>query len=116
MSIIWATRGRTWGFRFLLKGGFDDPLLEYEDAFAAAGDEAEFCHRATARVALRFPDPLDRKDAAGRVIPHEFVVFGALAEAIASVEDGRRLIWTLPEVAGRFERIWDSREPPPTHG
>ena len=27
MSLIWATRGRTWGFRFLLNGGFADPLL-----------------------------------------------------------------------------------------
>jgi hypothetical protein len=113
MSIIWATRGRAWGFRFLLKGGLEDPLLEYEDAFAGAGDDAEICHRAGARVALRFPDPLDRKDAAGRVIPHEFVVSGPLAEEIESVADGLRVIWSRPGVADEFERIWDSPKPPP---
>lgn len=116
MSIIWATRGRTWGFRFLLKGGSKDPLLEYEEAFSGAGDAAEICHRAGARMALRFPDPLDRKDAAGRVIPHEFVVSGPLAEEIESVEDGLRVVWSRPGVADEFERVWDLPEPPPTHG
>ena len=28
--LIWATRGRSWGFRFLLKGGLSDPLMAYE--------------------------------------------------------------------------------------
>lgn len=116
MSIIWATRGRTWGFRFLLKGGLKDPLLEYEEAFSEAGDDAEICHRTGTRVALRFPDPLDRKDAADRVIPHEFVVSGSLADEIESVEDGRRVVWNLPGVADKFERIWDSPELPPAHG
>ncbi|MEU4419647.1 hypothetical protein AB0F81_03415 [Actinoplanes sp. NPDC024001] len=116
MSLIWATRGRTWGFRFLLKGGFEDPLPEYDAAFSGAGDDPEICHRAGARVALRFPDPQGRKDAAGRVIPHEFVVSGPLTEQIATVEDGFRVIWGRPEVAGEFERIWQSPEPPPAHG
>lgn len=116
MSIIWATRGRTWGFRFLLTGGLKDPLLEYEETFSGAGDDAEICHRAGARVALRFPDPHDRKDAAGRVIPHEFVISGPLAEEIKSVEDGRRVVWNRPGVADEFERIWDLPQLPPAHG
>ncbi len=33
-GFIWATRGRTWGFRFLRKGGYEDPLGVYEDAFS----------------------------------------------------------------------------------
>ena len=32
-SVIWATRGRTWGFRFLLDAGLSDPLADYERAF-----------------------------------------------------------------------------------
>src|SRR5690348_6077915 len=34
-----------------------------------------------------------RGDASGRVIPHEFVVFGDLANDLASVENAVRLIW-----------------------
>ena len=34
MTLIWATRGRTWGFRFLRDGGLEDPLDTYEEAFA----------------------------------------------------------------------------------
>ena len=38
-GLIWATRGRTWGFRFLLDGGQADPLTTYERAFARLPDE-----------------------------------------------------------------------------
>ena len=27
MTLIWATRGRTWGFRFLRDGGFEEPRV-----------------------------------------------------------------------------------------
>ena len=60
--LIWATRGRSWGFRFLLKGGLSDPLLVYERSFADLEDEPATCHRAAGKVALRFPDPLGRRD------------------------------------------------------
>lgn len=56
-------------------------------------------------VALRFPDPLGRKDAAGRVIPHEFVMFRPLTDEIQSIEDGLQLVWPL--VADEFGRVWD---------
>lgn len=112
MSLIWATRGRTWGFRFLLNGGFKDPLPEYENAFSALGEEPEICRHISSKVALRFPDPLGRRDAAGRVIPHEFVVFGSLAEEIGSVEDGRRLVWLGSGIANEFARVWELPEPP----
>jgi hypothetical protein len=69
MSLIWATRGRTWGFRFLLKGDFKDPLQEYEKAFAGTDSDQELCRRTGDTVALRFPDPEGRKDTAGRVTP-----------------------------------------------
>ena len=78
--LIWATRGRCWGFRFLLKGGLSDPLLAYERSFAGDDDKPAMWRRAAGTVALRFPDPLGRRDASGRVIPHEFVVFGDQAD------------------------------------
>ena len=64
-------------------------------------------------VALRFPDPQGRKDRAGRVIPHEFVVLGELALSIDSVEVGRDKVWPLVE--DEFSRVWKLREPPSTH-
>ena len=110
MSLIWATRGRTWGFRFLLDRGLSDPLLVYERSFADLGDEPTTCHRAAGTVALRFPDPLGRRDASGRVIPHEFVLFGDLADEVESVEDGLEHIWPL--VAEAYARVWDAGRPP----
>jgi hypothetical protein len=111
VSLIWATRGREWGFRFLLTGAFTDPLPEYDKAFSTAPVEGELVHRVGNRVALRILDPLGRQDRAGRVIPHDFVVFDLLADQVRSVEDGRRLIW--PQVADEFERIWNDPRPLP---
>ncbi|MEV0717773.1 hypothetical protein [Asanoa sp. NPDC050611] len=112
MSLIWVTRGRTWGFRFLLDGGLKDPLVEYDAAFSGIEDRPEACRRVGGKVALRFQDPLGRKDVAGRVIPHDFVVSGLSADEIESVEDGLRLVWSRPEVADRFARIWELPKPP----
>jgi hypothetical protein len=110
--LIWATRGRFWGFRFLLKGGLPDPLLVYEGSFAGHDDNPTTCRRAAGTVALRFPDPLGRRDASGRVIPHDFVVLGDLADEIESVEDGVQYIWPL--VAEAYARVWDAERPPST--
>jgi hypothetical protein len=107
---IWATRGRTWGFRFLRSGGVKDPLRVYEDAFSEIGDQPEAWRRVAGKVALRFPDPDGRRDAAGRVIPHDFVLLGPWADGINSLEDGRPRVWH--EVAEEFESVWDKPEPP----
>lgn len=109
-QLIWATRGRSWGFRFLLDAGFADPLPKYERAFAGVSDPLTAWRREGKDVALRFPDPLGRRDAAGRVIPHEFVVLGDLAANIGSVGDGIQQIWPLVEHA--YARIWDSDRAP----
>lgn len=114
MRIIWATRGRTWGFKFLLDGGFADPLKAYETVFSGQGSTGEMFTRVGDRVALRFLDPLGRKDRAGRVIPHEFVVFDSLADDIHTVDDGRKLVWPL--VADEYARIWDLPQPTPLSG
>lgn len=110
MNLIWATRGRSWGYRFLRSRASEDPLPIYDDAFSGIEDGLEVCRRLGNRVALRFPDPLGRTDTAGRVIPHEFVAFEALAEGVDSVEDGLRLIWPL--VAEEFARVWEQPTPP----
>lgn len=110
MSIIWVTRGRTWGFRFLCDGGFQDPLPVYEDVFLGVEDESEVWRRVAEKGALRFPDPLERRDVAGRVIPHDFVLFPPLADAIDSIQRGRDRVW--PQVRDKFSRVWDQSKPP----
>lgn len=109
-QLIWATRGRSWGFRFLLDAGFDDPLSEYERAFAGLTDTPTAFRHEGKMVALRFPDPVGRRDAAGRVIPHEFVVLGDLANTITSVEEGLKRIW--PIVDRTYARIWNAHAAP----
>jgi hypothetical protein len=109
LKLIWATRGRTWGFRFLRDGGFDDPLRSYDAMFSNFAGDPEVCHRVGEKVALRFPDPDGRHDAFGRVISHDFVVFGTESAQINSIADGRRLIWPL--VREEFERIWERDAP-----
>ncbi|PXW33693.1 UNVERIFIED_CONTAM: hypothetical protein DES50_102316 [Williamsia faeni] len=108
--LIWATRGRKWGFRFLLDAGLGDPLPEYERAFAELADEPAAWRRNGHVVAVRFPDPEGRRDAAGRVIPHEFVVFGDGADVVNSVYDGEQHLWPLVEQS--FEHVWDADTTP----
>lgn len=108
--LIWATRGRSWGFRFLLTAGVHDPLADYERTFAPMGDEPTGWCWAGDAVALRFPDPLGRRDAAGRVIPHDFVVLGEASGGVASVDDGLHRVWPL--VAEAYARVWDADGPP----
>jgi hypothetical protein len=111
MNLIWATRGRDWGFRFLLDGGFADPLPEYDKAFSAIESGPATWRRVNGSVvALRIRDPLGREDAAGRLISHDFVVFGALAAGIESVEDGVREVWPL--VAAEYAQVWGLPRPP----
>lgn len=112
MRFIWSTRGRDWGFRFLRSAGMDDPLLAFEEAIACLGDERASWCRVGDRVALRFPDPEGRMDRAGRVIPHEFVVYPPDAEMISSVGDGLRHVWAA--VADEYSAIWDQSDPDAT--
>jgi hypothetical protein len=110
MTFMWATRGRTWGFRFLRTAGVEAPLSTYERAFAGYEDAPTVCHGKDGVVAVRFPDPEGRRDHAGRIIPHDFVVFAREAERIHSVEMARELLW--PQVADTFAETWDRDTPP----
>ncbi|MFI2294947.1 hypothetical protein [Isoptericola sp. NPDC019571] len=110
MNLIWATRGRAWGFRFLLKGGYTDPLDAYEQAFAGTGDVESTCRRIDGRVALRFPDPDGRRDNVGRVIPHDVVVMPPHSNDLHTVQDGMASVWPL--LAGAFAAVWDQPTAP----
>jgi hypothetical protein len=110
VNLVWATRGRTWGFRFLLNGGYSDPLPVYEHAFEGTEGDSTTCRHIGSHVALRFRDPQGRRDAARRTIPHDVVVLPPMAYEIHSVEDGQRLIWPL--LADAFTQLWDLPVPP----
>lgn len=111
MSMIWATRGRTWGFRFLRTGGLSDPLPAYEAAFAELEGRREGVVHVGDQTALRIADPEGRTDRSGRVIPHDFVLFGNLSARIHSVADGVAEVWPL--VAEEYGRMWDEPAPAP---
>lgn len=110
MRFIWATRGQSWGFKFLRDGGFEDPLPIHEVAMTALGDGSDSCYRVPASrklpemVALRLLDPLGRRDASGRPIPHEFVIFEDREREVQSAQDGLRLVWS--QVADEYADIW----------
>ena len=110
MRLIWVTRGRTWGSRFLRDGQISDPLHDYETAFLGFEDAQEVWQRIGDRVALRFADPSGKRDQSGRQIFHDFVVFSPDSENINSLEDGLRLVW--PQVSEQFERSWNQPNPP----
>lgn len=110
VAVIWATRGWSWGFRFLLDGGLSHPLARYEEVFLGAENEMSLCLRRGGHLALRFPDPEGRMDSAGRVIPHDFVLDESLAASSMSIDDGRKMIWPL--VADVYARVWRANVPP----
>ena len=108
--LIWATRGRTWGFRFLLDAGLADPLTVYEQAFAGLPEDRSVVLNDGESAILRFPDPAGHKDHSGRVIPHEVIVLGSAATLIDSLESGIALVWAL--LGETYSELWDAERPP----
>lgn len=109
MNVIWAVRGRSWGFRFLLDGGLPDPLLTYERAFSGVEGEREVSRRVDGMVAVRFPDPEHRCDGAGRPISHDVVILPPAADDVRP-DDVSAQVW--PELADVYARVWEQPRPP----
>ena len=110
MNFIWATRGRTWGFRFLRTGDLPDPFDVYETAFAGTEDAIDAFYKRGATLAVRFADPEGRRDRAGRVIPHEFVILAPEAARFDTAEEARAALWDA--VAEQYATLWDKRTAP----
>jgi len=108
-SFIWATRGRRWGFRFLRDGGYRDPLPIYEAAFEGVAEQRSVARQVGDVFVLRFPDPEGRKDQAGRVISHDFVLPATASGALPATADAVRNAWEA--VTAEYERIWDAETP-----
>ncbi|SDS16294.1 hypothetical protein [Agrococcus carbonis] len=111
MITLWATRGRDWGFRFLIRPSHGiDPLALYERAFSDHPRGVVISH-IDSMASIRLLDPEGRLDRSGRRILHEFVVDGPVVRRIASVDDAERELW--PFVARRYESLWAAdRESP----
>ena len=112
IAFLWATRGKDWGFRFLRTAGQPNPLEIYETAFRGEMRAPQTLQIAPGTIAIRVPDPEGRRDAAGRVIPHEFVLFRPLSAEISSAQDALNLVWPL--VKDDFALNWDKPWPMPT--
>ena len=111
MILLWATRGRSWGFRFLPVEGTTgaDPLALYERAYIGHEDESEGCWRTGGLLAVRFADPEGRTDESGRVIPHELVLDADEATDLATPEGAVAQLWPL--LAARYAELWDGPGP-----
>lgn len=110
MILMWATRGRTWGFRFLLRDQKRDPLTMYEEFFPPTVLHAPPVRKVGDKVAAHLPDPEGRCDRSGRIIMHDFVLDGDDAVQVATLDDFERIIW--PRVAEEYDEIWDQPNPP----
>lgn len=108
MRLIWYTRGRDWGGRFLADGGLGDPLPSFEQVFDGLPDSGDLWRCGSAGGALRFRDPEGRHDRAGRVIVHEFAVFEP-DPGMTSLESARDLVWA--SVSERYSEIWGASQP-----
>lgn len=80
-------------------------MPEYEHAFAGIEDKRQAWQRVDDVVAVRFLDPEGRRDRSGRLIFHDFVLFGLPDEAVRSVEDGKDLVW--PRVSVEYAALWN---------
>lgn len=110
MNLIWTTRGRTWGHRFLRSGGSHDPLVDRDRAFQGNEDQTEVCHHRGETLALRFKDPEGRHDEAGRPIVHEIVAKGRDVKNVRSLQEGIAAYW--PQLADEYAQVWNSELPP----
>lgn len=108
-GVMHSSRGIDKGFHFLQNGGLKNPLKELEaagvgdstpvGAFKRYGKNAE-------KVYVSFYDPLGRKDAAGRVIPHGVHLPKHLAEGINTQEDAVNRAWPL--IKDSFDAMYKS--------
>ncbi len=96
-SIIWLTRGKKWGFRFLSTGPLsnDEAMVVYDQIFADNDAVPYAVHGKIYKgscakyyyVALRFYDDISKRcDESGRRIIHEIVVVTPFANGIIQID------------------------------
>ena len=108
-SVIYSSRGKNKGFRFLEDGGTKTVLSEWEKAFGADGGEAgshgDFFKKYEGKIAAQFMDPKGRRDAAGRLIPHSIILPPTMTEGVNSIEDVKTKVW--PTLEKTYDAFWE---------
>jgi hypothetical protein len=108
-GIIFNSRGKNLGHRFLMDGGigFEGGFSQMVksggtesniDDFTRFGDNLE-------KVRSSFLDPEGRTDRAGRAIMHDLVIPAGLSKDINSVEDVKKKIW--PMVSEAYDKFYE---------
>lgn len=104
-TILWSTRGRDWGFRMLLlpQLSCSDWLDAHHRMFQENTVTEEYqvnqgniklsSNLTVPYIALSFPDPEQRKDRAGRIIPHEIALLGEEIQAFQDIRSAVNEIW-----------------------
>jgi hypothetical protein len=105
-EIAHASRGHSKGFTFIKKGGLDDPLHVYEQAFGNESRNSEMFRHFDGKIAVRFLDPEGRRDFSGRPIPHEMIIPRSMTEGIHSLDDVRAKIW--PQLKDSYSDFYDA--------
>lgn len=104
MIVLWATRGYSWGFKFLKPvHSEEDPLVMYERFFNGVETEELLTHQRM-YTACRFPDPEGRKDQSGRLIKHDVVLSHPISSGPKSVEEVVAVCW--PHMAARYAELY----------
>ena len=105
-DILWSSRGRDWGFQILRHPTiFECEWLDvYKEVFGNSKDDEGFYLRTQVWIGqskkvecigIRFLDPELRCDSAGRVIPHEFIVFGQTSSFLEDNTDWVHWLWPI---------------------
>lgn len=112
-DILWSSRGKDWGFLIIQHPTtFEcDWLNVHKAVFADSKDDEGFYERTQVRIGLiekkcvgiRFLDPELRCDSAGRVIPHEFIVFG---QSSLAFEDNTDWVHLWPIVSAKYAILY----------
>lgn|GEM_PF-765187 len=112
-DILWSSRGKDWGFRILQRPTtFECDWLDvHKEVFGNSKDDEGFYLRTQVRIGLiekkcvgiRFLDPELRCDSAGRVIPHEFIVFG---QSSLALEDNTDWVHLWPVVSEDYAILY----------
>lgn len=106
-NILWSTRGRDWGFRMILlpslncNNWLDAHHRIFQESRATEeykvdqGDIKLSSDLTIPYIALSFPDPEQRKDRAGRIIPHEVALLGEEIRAFQDIRSAVDEIWII---------------------